>query len=170
MLSIVKRLCFETSIVWVMIDILVVFVSSMFSGNDMYSSNSVLFASGSVNIYGACVCVYSIQGHFKFKSLKLRRNALKPLPTEDKSWNMSDVIPLQVTANSAPLQIQITEFYVSTSVPSHRKLEVHCLHISAPIVCQCKCPMLHRGQFAHRCGLRSTICTSDFSKEDRILV
>jgi hypothetical protein len=117
-----------------------------------------------------CVCVYSIQGHFKFKSLELRRNALKPLPTEDKNCSMSDIIPLRVTANSAPLQILITEFYVSISVPSHRRLELQCLHISAPLVCQCQCPVSHRVQFAHRCGLGSIICTSDFSEEDRILV
>lgn len=69
-----------------------------------------------------------------------------------------------------PLQIQIAKFYVSTSLPSHRKLELKCLHVNALLVCQCKFPVSHRVQFAHRCGLGSIIYTSDFSEEDRILV
>jgi len=141
---------------------------------DVFPKRCVQFWQSAIRIWfsnyiGLCVCV-CVQGHFKFKSLKLGRNALEPLPTEYKNCSMSYIIPQRVTANSAPLQVQITGFYVSTSVPSHRKLELRCLHISAPFVCQCKCPVLRRVQFAHRCGLGSIICTPDSGEEDRILV
>ena len=118
------------------------------------------------------MCVYSIQGHFKFKSLKLRRTSLVDVrlshfPPKTKTavcWILSRYDWQQILR---PLQIQITKFYISTSLPSHRKLELKCLHINTPLVCQCKFPV---SRFAHRCGLGSIICTSDFSEEDRILV
>ena len=118
-----------------------------------------------------CVClctVYRVILSLSRRSyVEMRLSHFTPKTKTAVCWILSRYEWQQILR---PLQVQITKFYVSTSLPSHRKLEHKCLHIIAPLICQCKFPVSHRVQFPHRCGLGTIICTSDFSEEDRILV